>query len=110
MSEKRMNPAVLMGLGILGGVALLSKQGKLGEGSSPNDAPREKPILTCSFCGMTSKEARVVIAGPSVNICNECVDLCKEIIDEDPYARRLNELRGFYYSTSGASISREAGW
>jgi ClpX C4-type zinc finger len=36
--------------------------------------------LTCSFCGKDRRQVEVLIAGPGVAICNECVDLCDEII------------------------------
>ena len=36
--------------------------------------------LHCSFCGKNQKEVKKLIAGPTVYICNECVDLCNEII------------------------------
>ena len=36
--------------------------------------------LSCSFCGKTQKEISKLIAGPEVYICNECVDLCHDII------------------------------
>jgi ATP-dependent Clp protease ATP-binding subunit ClpX len=39
--------------------------------------------LCCSFCGKSQKEVRKLIAGPSVYICNECVELCFDIINED---------------------------
>ena len=39
--------------------------------------------LKCSFCGKTQDEVKKLIAGPSVFICNECVDLCNEIIAEE---------------------------
>lgn len=39
--------------------------------------------ITCSFCGKTQDQVKKIIAGPDVYICNECVDLCKEIIDEE---------------------------
>ena len=39
--------------------------------------------LCCSFCGKSQKEVRKLIAGPSVYICDECVDLCNDIITED---------------------------
>ncbi|MGC6492920.1 MAG: ATP-dependent Clp protease ATP-binding subunit ClpX [Myxococcota bacterium] len=39
--------------------------------------------LTCSFCGKAQKEVKKLIAGPSVYICDECVDLCSDIITED---------------------------
>lgn len=39
--------------------------------------------LYCSFCGKTNHEVRKLIAGPNTFICDGCVDLCKDIIDED---------------------------
>lgn len=39
--------------------------------------------LKCSFCGKGQDEVKKLIAGPSVFICNECVDLCNEIIAEE---------------------------
>jgi ATP-dependent Clp protease ATP-binding subunit ClpX len=39
--------------------------------------------LRCSFCGKTQNEVKKLIAGPSVYICNECIDICNEIINED---------------------------
>ena len=39
--------------------------------------------LNCSFCGKAQNEVKKLIAGPSVYICNECVDLCNEIIDDE---------------------------
>jgi len=44
---------------------------------------KEEKHLKCSFCGKTQDQVRRLIAGPNVYICNECVDLCKEIIDEE---------------------------
>ena len=43
----------------------------------------EKESLFCSFCGKSQKEVKKLIAGPSVYICNECVDLCNDIIEEE---------------------------
>jgi ATP-dependent Clp protease ATP-binding subunit ClpX len=39
--------------------------------------------LTCSFCGKHQRKVDKLIAGPGVYICNECVDLCVEIIAEE---------------------------
>ncbi|HFG5186438.1 TPA: ClpX C4-type zinc finger protein [Salmonella enterica subsp. enterica serovar Typhimurium] len=41
-----------------------------------------KPLY-CSFCGKSQYEVMKLIAGPSVYICNECVDLCNDIISEE---------------------------
>ena len=40
-------------------------------------------VLHCSFCGKNQHEVRKLIAGPSVFICNECVELCRDIIQEE---------------------------
>jgi ATP-dependent Clp protease ATP-binding subunit ClpX len=44
---------------------------------------REGAILRCSFCGKTQKEVKKLIAGPGVYICDECVELCTDIITEE---------------------------
>ena len=41
--------------------------------------------MRCSFCGKTQKEVTKLIAGPSAFICNECVDFCTDIINEEKY-------------------------
>jgi ATP-dependent Clp protease ATP-binding subunit ClpX len=56
--------------------------------------PSSNKDLNCSFCGKSQKEVRKLIAGPSVYICDECVELCFEIISED-YEREE------YYASSG---------
>ena len=40
-------------------------------------------VLKCSFCGKSQKQVRKLIAGPGVYICDECIDLCNEIIEEE---------------------------
>jgi ATP-dependent Clp protease ATP-binding subunit ClpX len=42
-----------------------------------------KDTLFCSFCGKSQHEVRKLIAGPMVFICDECVGLCKDIIQEE---------------------------
>ena len=39
--------------------------------------------LCCSFCGKSQREVQKLIAGPTVYICNECIGLCGDIIDEE---------------------------
>ncbi|WP_417630298.1 ATP-dependent Clp protease ATP-binding subunit ClpX [Enterococcus faecalis] len=48
--------------------------------------------VRCSFCGKTQEEVKKIVAGPGVYICNECIDLCKEIIDEEFYDEAVREL------------------
>ena len=43
----------------------------------------EKESLFCSFCGKSQKEVKKLIAGPTVFVCDECVELCMDIIRED---------------------------
>ena len=40
-------------------------------------------LLKCSFCGKSQKQVRKLIAGPRVYICDECIELCNEIIEEE---------------------------
>jgi len=47
---------------------------------SKND---ESGTLNCSFCGKVQEEVKKLIAGPSVYICDECIDLCRDIISEE---------------------------
>ncbi|HEY9814620.1 MAG TPA: ATP-dependent protease ATP-binding subunit ClpX, partial [Candidatus Obscuribacterales bacterium] len=47
--------------------------------------PKYDSHLKCSFCGKSQEQVRKLIAGPGVYICDECVDLCNEILDEELY-------------------------
>jgi len=44
---------------------------------------KDKDTLFCSFCGKSQKEVKKLIAGPTVFVCDECVELCMDIIKED---------------------------
>ena len=48
--------------------------------------------VRCSFCGKTQEEVKKVVAGPGVYICNESIDLCKEIIDEEFHEEAIREF------------------
>src|ERR1700748_2096222 len=61
------HPARRMGLGS----ALMARIGDGGD------------LLKCSFCGKSQKQVKKLIAGPGVYICDECIDLCNEIIEEE---------------------------
>ena len=50
----------------------------------------ESNKLNCSFCGKAQDEVKKLIAGPSVYICNECVDLCNDIIEEEIKSDEVN--------------------
>lgn len=43
----------------------------------------EKSQLKCSFCGKSQDQVRKLVAGPGVYICDECIELCNEIIEEE---------------------------
>ena len=47
-----------------------------------------KSTLYCSFCGKSQHEVRKLIAGPTVFICDECVELCNDIIREETKGAR----------------------
>jgi ATP-dependent Clp protease ATP-binding subunit ClpX len=49
----------------------------------------ENKVLYCSFCGKSQNEVRKLIAGPSVYVCDECVELCNDIIREEEIAKQI---------------------
>ncbi len=53
-----------------------------------NHNPHE---LVCSFCGKTSSQVRRIIVGQDVNICNECIELCSELLKDDGTPREVQE-------------------
>ena len=57
---------------------------------------KESKILYCSFCGKGQNEVRKLIAGPSVYICDECVDLCNNIIEEELSDEEENQDLALY--------------
>jgi hypothetical protein len=46
------------------------------------DTPSQNAILRCSFCNKSQHDVKKLIAGPSVYICDECVDICFDILSE----------------------------
>ncbi|MDG1007233.1 MAG: ATP-dependent Clp protease ATP-binding subunit ClpX, partial [Alphaproteobacteria bacterium] len=59
---------------------------KVGSGSDSSGSGDSKSTLYCSFCGKSQHEVRKLIAGPTVFICDECVELCMDIIREESKA------------------------
>jgi len=57
-----------------------------------DDVLESDEIIRCSFCGKQQNKVRKVIAGSAAYICNECVDLCKQIMDEDLFDQMVKEL------------------
>ncbi|RPK31823.1 ClpX C4-type zinc finger protein [Paenibacillus xylanexedens] len=43
----------------------------------------KNPELCCSFCGKAQSEVSRIVAGPMVFICNECIEICNEILEEE---------------------------
>src|SRR5256885_16890196 len=54
-----------------------------GVGMTKSSGSDSKNTLYCSFCGKSQHEVRKLIAGPTVLICDECVELCMDIIGEE---------------------------
>ncbi len=46
-------------------------------------------FIRCSFCGKTQEQVERMIAGPGVYICNECVELCNSVLDDEPLAPKM---------------------
>src|SRR3954471_8810591 len=57
--------------------------GRRRDGMSKVGSSDSKNTLYCSFCGKSQHEVRKLIAGPTVFICDECVELCMDIIREE---------------------------
>lgn len=47
-------------------------------------------IWRCSFCGKGKDKVRKLVAGPGVFICDQCVQLCKEVLESEPQSRELS--------------------
>lgn len=59
-------------------------------------------IITCNFCGKSSLETERVVIGPGVNICNECIELCADLLEQEgviqpkkPSKKKKNEIEDF---------------
>ncbi|HLR52828.1 MAG TPA: ATP-dependent protease ATP-binding subunit ClpX [Candidatus Avamphibacillus sp.] len=53
----------------------------------------EKGQLKCSFCGKSQEQVRKLVAGPGVYICDECIDLCTEIVEEELGTEEETEIK-----------------
>ncbi|HET8999488.1 MAG TPA: ATP-dependent Clp protease ATP-binding subunit ClpX [bacterium] len=53
----------------------------------------ERDRLKCSFCGKTQEQVRKLVAGPGVYICDECIELCNEIIEEELYGETHGQAK-----------------
>ena len=50
-----------------------------------NNKNQDSRIVKCSFCGKPQEVVKKIIAGPGVYICDECIALCQDIIDEEVF-------------------------
>ena len=70
--------------------------------------------LYCSFCGKSQHEVEKLIAGPTVFICGECIELCADIIDYTPWKYYLSKIKyklttinGLFYKKPRFAIFRK---
>ena len=63
--------------------------------------------LKCSFCGKSQDQVRKLIAGPGVYICDECIDLCNEILDEELVDSHGNPRQSSEPSRKAAPANRK---
>jgi len=61
-------------------------------------------IIKCSFCGKTKNAVRIIIAGPNVYICDECIDLCNDILVQK-ISNYKNPLKKEFQNISIGDIS-----
>ena len=64
--------------------------------------------LKCSFCGKSQDQVRKLIAGPGVYVCDECIDLCNEILDEELVDSQGNPRTGAEPSRKAAPAARKS--
>ena len=64
--------------------------GPLTEGRAATAKFGDSDVLKCSFCGKTQKQVKHLIAGPGVYICDDCIDLCNEVIEDGWTERGLD--------------------
>ncbi len=65
--------------------------------------------LKCSFCGKSQDQVRKLIAGPGVYICDECIDLCNEILDEELIDNQNNPRQSTEGNRKGVPPARNSG-
>jgi len=68
-------------------------------------APR--PTLHCSFCGKSQHDVRKLVAGPAVFICDECIDLCNEFVEDPLSDEDLSRLMQWDAETAGGLSTEE---
>lgn len=71
-------------------------------------APKKRNPLYCSFCGKEKDEVAYLVAGPTVFICNECVELCREVGTEMLVVNALPNLPNVTEEEGAAMRTGEA--
>lgn len=61
--------------------------------TTPSKKVSPEPTLDCSFCGNSQHEVETLVAGPSVFICNDCLDLCLKIFADEGKLQQLPQLK-----------------
>ena len=78
----------------------------------------DKKKVRCSFCNKSQEQVRKLIAGPNVYICDECIEICSEIIqdefDNEPSDSEINLLTGskhhcWWFAATGFSSRPDGG-
>ena len=76
-------------------------------------SPKKSDSLHCSFCGKGQREVKKLIAGPNVYICDECIQLCNDIIAEEVEKEKAQAGHQRRWARDGGnapSADRAKGW
>ncbi len=74
--------------------------------SGTNEPAVTGPKLHCSFCGKSQDRVRKLIAGPAVHICDECVDLCNEILEREAEADSPPDRAAALHTIASCALCR----
>ena len=85
------------------------KKAAKAEGQKIKNQPKDE-LLCCSFCGKSQNEVKKLIAGPAVYICDECIGICDEILEEDEVHRREPQPREGHKMLEQLALAYLAGW
>jgi ATP-dependent Clp protease ATP-binding subunit ClpX len=77
---------------------------------SKSSGGESKSTLYCSFCGKSQHEVHKLIAGPTVFICDECVELCMDIIREEHKSNLVRSREGVPTPRKSARSSTTTDW
>jgi hypothetical protein len=72
-----------------------------------DERERRRRYTRCSFCGKGQDQVRKLVAGPGVYICDQCITLCNEVLDEDA---RSGGSKGQWVATTSRVTTRGGFW